>query len=69
MEMNTVLDQAADLLGKSPASEWELLAALGKHLSLSVRGPELDKFSQSTTQGVALRVIHQGRLGFSFLII
>jgi PmbA protein len=68
MDMNQVLDQAADLLAQSPATEWELAAAIGKHLSLSVRGPELDKFSQSTTQGVALRVIHQGRLGFSFLM-
>ena len=68
MDLMPVLDKAADLLAQSPASEWELIGVNSDRLSLQISGKELDRFSQSSTQGLAVRVIHKGRLGFSYLI-
>ena len=68
MDLSPILDQASDLLNSCPASEWELVGVSSDRLSMLVSGRELDKFSQSSSQGLALRVIHQGSLGFSYLI-
>ena len=68
MDLKPMLDQAADLLNKCPASEWEIVAVNSDRISMTLSGRQMDRFSQSSTQGLALRVIHEGRLGFSYLI-
>jgi len=68
MDLDKQIEQAADLLGKTPAHEWEAMALFTEQLSIAVRGEEVDKFQQSKSGGLAIRVWSQGRLGFSYLM-
>jgi len=68
MDLDKQLEQAADLLRKTDAQEWEVMALSSEQLSIAVSGQEVDKFQQSASHGLAMRVISQGRLGFSYLM-
>jgi PmbA protein len=68
MDLDKQIEKAADLLGKTAAQEWEVMALFTEQLSIAVRGDEVDKFQQSKSGGLALRVKDQGRLGFSYLM-
>ena len=67
MDLHSLLDKAALLLDKSSAQEWEALAYHTEGLGVSLRGRELDKFQQSSSLAVALRVVKDQKLGFSYL--
>ncbi len=68
MNLDDLLDASRELLARSGADEWEVVASRGQEVSLAVRGEELDKFQESVTQGVAFRVIKDGHLGFTYLL-
>lgn len=68
MDLREQLDQAQSLLARAGVDEWEVLAVGSQSLSIGVRGQEVDKFSQAHSQGLALRVLRGGRLGFSFVL-
>ncbi len=68
MDLDKQIEQAADLLKKQKADQWEVMALVTEELSLAVRGQEVDKFQQSASRGLAIRVVSQGRLGFSFVM-
>jgi PmbA protein len=68
MDLEQELERAADLLARRGAAEWEVMSARLDQLSVAVRGREVDKFQQSASQGLAIRVVAQGRLGFSYLM-
>jgi PmbA protein len=68
MDLDRELERAADLLSRRGAQEWEVMSLRQDQLSVAVRGEEVDKFQQSASQGLALRVVAEGRLGFSFLL-
>lgn len=68
MDPREQLDQAQTLLARSGVDQWEALAVSSQSLSIGVRGQEVDKFSQAHSQGLALRILRGGRLGFSFVL-
>lgn len=68
MDLKGQMDRAQALLERAGADEWEILAAHGRSLSLGMRGAEVDKFVEAESLGLALRIIKQGRLGFSFAL-
>jgi PmbA protein len=61
----TQLRRYADMLQGRPF-EWELYAVDGTGLSIEVRGGEVDAFKSSRNEGLAVRVLENGRMGFSF---
>lgn len=65
MNIQTLADEARAILEKSGARQWEVLVARGQGLSIGVRGAEVDKFQQSASLGLAVRLIKDDRLGFS----
>lgn len=68
MDLNQQMESAQALLAARGVERWELLGSFSQGLSLSVRGREVDQFSRSDTLGLALRVIQDQRLGFSFAL-
>ncbi len=68
MDMEKQLEQATNLLQKAKADEWEIMALATEQLSIAISGEEVDKFQQSASHGLALRVVSQGKLGFSYLM-
>ena len=67
MDLQNLLDNASSLLEKSSAQEWEALVCRTDGLGVSLRGRELDKFQQSSSLAVALRVVKDKKLGFSYV--
>lgn len=65
MDIETLANQARGILDKSGARQWEVLVTRGQGLSLGVRGTEVDKFQQSDSLGLAVRLVKDDRLGFS----
>jgi PmbA protein len=68
MDLEKQIEQAAGLLKKTKADEWEVMALATEQLSIAISGEEVDKFQQSASQGLALRVVSKGKLGFSYLM-
>lgn len=68
MDLEKQLEQAVDLLKKAKADEWEVMALANEQISIAISGEEVDKFQQSASQGLALRVVKAGKLGFSYLM-
>lgn len=68
MKFTGAFDKAADLLAKSPAQEWEVMALETDTLSLAIKGQEVDKFQQASTMGLCLRLAVEGKLGFTYVI-
>ena len=66
MDLLQQLDHAQSLVEKKGVEQWELMALAGESLKIAVRGQEVDTFQQSASQGMALRLIQQGRLGFAY---
>ncbi len=66
MDMERLIDQARLLLDKSGAGQWEVMAARADGLNIGVRGEQVDKFQQSSSLGLAVRLVKDDRLGFSF---
>lgn len=68
MDLERQMDQAQALLEKSGADQWEILATRSQSLSIGVKGQEVDKFLEADSQGLALRLLRAGRLGFSYVL-
>jgi PmbA protein len=68
MDLDKQIEHAADLLNKSQLQEWEIMTLGTEQLSIAVQGEEVDKFQQSSSSGLAIRVKSQGKLGFSYLM-
>lgn len=68
MDLVRQLDQAQSLLARAGVDEWEILATQSQSLSIGVKGQEVDKFLQADSQGLALRLLRGGRLGFSYVL-
>lgn len=68
MDLDKQIEQAASLLDKTEAQEWEVMALATEQLSIAVQGEEVDKFQQSSSSGLAIRVKSEGKLGFSYLM-
>jgi PmbA protein len=66
MELARLVDAAQGFLQKSGADQWEILAARSERLAIGVKAEKVDKFQQSSGLGLALRVVKNGRLGFSY---
>ncbi|MCB2225188.1 MAG: TldD/PmbA family protein [Desulfarculaceae bacterium] len=68
MELERQMELARAALDKSKADAWEIAAVHSQSVSIGVRGAEVDKFQESTSSGLALRVIAEGRPGFAYVI-
>ncbi len=68
MNLDQQIDLARAALTNSGAESWEISAVYSEQVSIGVRGEEVDKFSESTTSGLALRVVKDRRVGFSYVI-
>jgi len=68
MDLDQQMESAQALLAARGVERWELLGGYSQGLSLAVRGREVDQFSRSDTLGLALRVMVDQRLGFSFAL-
>ncbi|KIX14372.1 TldD/PmbA family protein [Dethiosulfatarculus sandiegensis] len=68
MKRKSEITEAGRLLKASDADHWEVIASRTQSLELSVRDDKVDKFSQAESLGYSIRVIKEGRLGFSYLI-
>ncbi len=68
MDPKSRMERAAELLQKGGADQWEVMSLRSRGLEIAVRGEEVDKFQKSASEGLALRVVKDGRLGFSFTI-
>ncbi|RJX32391.1 MAG: TldD/PmbA family protein [Desulfarculus sp.] len=68
MELSRALDLARAKLECAPCEQWEVMALHSQSTSIGVRGQELDKFQENQSLGLALRVVTDGRLGFSYLL-
>lgn len=68
MELSRALELAQAKLASATCAEWEVMALFSQSISIGVRGQELDKFQQNQSLGLALRVIKDGRLGFSYVM-
>lgn len=70
--MKVDLDRQVELARKAleaqGAREWEIAAVHSESVSIGVRGQEVDAFQQSTSSGLALRVVSDERLGFAYVI-
>ncbi|MDR1397625.1 MAG: TldD/PmbA family protein [Desulfarculales bacterium] len=66
--LEKMLDQVSLRLEKSPARQWEIFLAHNQRFSLSIKENEVDKIEESESMGLALRVLKEDRLGFSYLI-
>jgi PmbA protein len=62
------MERTQDLLKTKGVKEWEIMALDASSLSIGVRGQEVDKFAQAESQGLAIRVLVDGRLGFSYVL-
>jgi len=68
MNLDRQMDLARTALENSGADQWEIAAVRSEQVSIGVRGDEVDKFQQSTSSGLALRVIKDQRPGFAYVI-
>ncbi|MFH1057154.1 MAG: TldD/PmbA family protein [Pseudomonadota bacterium] len=68
MDLMGQMDRAQTLVAKAGPDQWELMGLESSSLSIGVRGQDVDQFVQSQSQGVALRVVKDGRLGFSYAL-
>lgn len=62
------MELARAALQNSGADAWEIAAVHSESVSIGVRGSEVDKFQESTSSGLALRVIANQRPGFAYVI-
>lgn len=67
MDLPEQMEIAQGLLEAKGADQWEIMAVDSRRLSIAVRGSEVDNFQQSASQGLALRLVRRGRLGFAYL--
>ncbi len=67
MEKGEIVRIVADHLKRCPRAEFEIFHSQSKVLSIEVKGGQLDHLRSSSEVGLALRVLHEGRLGFSYL--
>jgi PmbA protein len=68
MDLERQLDQAQALLTRAGVDDWELLATRSQSLNIGVKDQEVDKFVEADSQGLALRLLRGGCLGFSYVI-
>lgn len=68
MKLDRELDLAQKKLEAAGCEEWEVMAAHSSSVSIGVRGDEVDKFQESESLGLSLRIIKDGSLGFSFVM-
>jgi PmbA protein len=68
MNIETLTDEARAILKKSGARQWEVLVARSRGLDIGVRGAEVDKFQQYDSIGLAVRLVKDDRLGFSYAL-
>lgn len=68
MELSQLVGEAEGLLQKSGADLWEVMSVHSKRLNIGVRKGEVDKFQQSSAAGMAIRVIKDKCLGFSYIM-
>ncbi len=68
MDLTRLLDEAQSALKQRGVAQWELMALASRSLSIGVRGQEVDKFVQADSQGLAVRLLKDGRLGFSYVM-
>ncbi|CAO0819839.1 hypothetical protein DFAR_1140007 [Desulfarculales bacterium] len=68
MNLERQMDQAQTLLTQTRVDKWDILATRSQSLSIRVTNPAVDKFLQADSQGLVLRLLRAGRLGFSYLL-
>lgn len=68
MDLTSRMERAAELLAKGGADQWEVMALASRGLEIAVRGEAVDKYQKSASEGLALRVVKDGRLGFAYTI-
>ena len=66
MEKNEIVQIISNRLAKSKA-EFEIFLSRKSMLSCEIKDGRLDHFRSSRELGVALRILDDGRLGFSYL--
>ena len=62
------MELARRALEASGVKQWEIAAVHRDQVSIGVRGQEVDKFQQSSSSGLAIRVVSEARLGFAYVI-
>ncbi|MCB2193439.1 MAG: TldD/PmbA family protein [Deltaproteobacteria bacterium] len=68
MDLDRQVELAVKALESAGAPQWEIAAVHSDSVSIGVRGQEVDAFQQSTSSGLALRVVSEDRLGFAYVI-
>ncbi|MCF8122723.1 MAG: hypothetical protein K9K34_09930, partial [Desulfarculaceae bacterium] len=68
MDLDRQVELARKALEASGAKQWEIAAVHSDRVSIGVRGQQVDAFQQSTSSGLALRVVNDERLGFAYVI-
>jgi len=68
VDLDRQIELARIALKASGAQQWEIAAVHSDRVSIGVRGQEVDKFQQSTSSGLAIRVVREDRLGFAYVI-
>lgn len=66
--LKKILDQASQALEKSPAGQWEVFVRHNRRFALTVKENEIDRIEESESLGLALRIVKDGRQGFSYLL-
>jgi len=67
MEKKNIVQIISDRLSRTEGIEFEVFLSRKKVVSIGVKDGDLDYFRSSLEIGLALRVLKQGRLGFSYL--
>jgi PmbA protein len=67
MEDKKIVQSISDRLSRTEGIEFEVFLSRKKVVSIGVKDGNLDYFRSSSEIGLALRVLKQGRLGFSYL--
>lgn len=62
------MELARKALETGGAQQWEIAAVHSDRVSIGVRGQEVDNFQQSSSSGLAIRVVREERLGFAYVI-
>jgi PmbA protein len=66
MEFTTIADKVESLLKTRSPDGWEIFQVASRNLSIEVKEQKVDTFTCSQPVGISVRVLKDGRMGFSF---
>ncbi|MCM2357937.1 MAG: TldD/PmbA family protein [Geobacteraceae bacterium] len=66
MDFNQIAEKIESLLRGRRLDGWEIFQVATRNLSIEVKEQKVDTFTCATPAGVSVRVLTQGRMGFSF---